>query len=112
MARYNHEVGARYTRAEGVLAAAAAGDQAAAAIIESAGVALGVSLGWLVNVLDPEALVIGGGLGMAEGPFWDTMIASTREHIWSDTSRDLPILHAALGNDAGIIGAARSTVQE
>jgi hypothetical protein len=31
---------------------------------------------------------------------------STRRRIWSDVSRNLPILHAQLGVDAGLIGAA------
>ena len=57
-------------------------------------------------MLDPEAIVVGGGLGMAGGLYWDRLVASTRTHIWSDTNRDLPIMPAALGVDAGFIGAA------
>lgn len=110
VARYNHEAGAALVRAEEVFTAASAGDHTAGAIIQSAGEALGVSLGWLVNVLDPQALVIGGGLGMAAGRYWDAMNTSVRAHIWAATSRDLPILRAALGGDAGIIGAARRTM--
>jgi glucokinase len=75
-------------------------------VVGSAGAALGVSIGWLVNVLDPEAVIVGGGLGSAGGLYWDSMVASTRAHIWADTSRDLPIVPAALGPDAGMIGAA------
>jgi glucokinase len=99
-------------RAEDVLAAAAAGDHAAIQVVESAGVALGVSVGWLVNVLDPEAIIVGGGLGLAGGRYWDSFVAATREHIWADTSRDLPILMAALGPDAGLIGAAAAAALE
>jgi glucokinase len=93
-------------RGEDVLAAAAAGDQAALEVVESAGVALGVSVAWLVNVLDPQAIIVGGGLGLAGGRYWDSFVAATREHIWAESSRDLPILMAALGPDAGLIGAA------
>jgi glucokinase len=99
------------TRAEDVLAAAAAGDEAAIEMVESAGAALGVSVGWLVNVLDPQAIVVGGGLGLAGGRYWDSFVAAAREHIWANDSRDLPILTAALGPDAGLIGAAARAVQ-
>jgi glucokinase len=93
-------------RGEDVLAAASEGDQAALEVVESAGAALGVSVGWLVNVLDPQAIIVGGGLGLAGGRYWDSFVAATREHVWADASRDMPILMAALGPDAGLIGAA------
>lgn len=97
-------------RAEEVLAAAAAGDAAAAAAVQEAAGALGVSLGWLVNVLDPESIVIGGGLGSAPGPYWEALAAATRAHIWAEQSRDLPITPAHLGPSAGMIGAALAAI--
>lgn len=112
VARYNQATGAQLARAEEIIAAAQAGDETAQTIIGSAGDALGVSIGWLVNVLDPEAVIVGGGLGTAGGRYWERMVASTRAHIWADTARDLPILPAALGPDAGIIGAAASVEAE
>ncbi len=99
------------TRGEDVLAAAATNDQAAIAVVESAGAALGVSVAWLVNVLDPQAIIVGGGLGLAGGRYWDSFVAATREHIWAEGSRDLPILMAALGPDAGLIGAAAAAAE-
>jgi glucokinase len=106
VARYNERSGAALERAEEVLAAAAAGDEVAADVVRSAGEALGVSLGWLVNVLDPERVVVGGGLGTAGGLYWSSAVAATRAHIYADATRDLPIVPAALGADAGLIGAA------
>lgn len=106
--RYNAATGQQLTRAEEVMAAVAADDAPARSIVHSAGAALGVSVGWLVNVLDPEAVIVGGGLGSAEGLYWESFVTATRAHIWSDTNRELPILHAALGPDAGLIGAAAS----
>jgi glucokinase len=92
--------------AEEVLRAAAAGDREAIGVVRSGARALGTSVGFLVNVLDPEAVVVGGGLGLAGGLYWDELIVSTRDHIWAPGTRGLPILPAALGEDAGIIGAA------
>ena len=89
-----------------VVAAATSGNAVAMKIVQSAGEALESQIGLIVNVLDPEAVIIGGGLGLSEGPFWDHFIDSTRKYIWSDTHKDIPILRAATGVDAGWIGAA------
>jgi glucokinase len=93
-------------RAEEVFAAAARGDARARHVLTTAGAALGNTVAFLANVLDPEAIIVGGGLGSADGPYWDAFVATTREHIWSPRTRMLPIVHAALGNNAGVIGAA------
>lgn len=106
VARYNRLAGASVAKAEEVLAAAAAGDSRAVQVVESAAEALGATAALMVNVLDPEAIVIGGGLGMAGGLHWEIFLASTRRHIWSDIHRDLPIVTAAYGGDAGLVGAA------
>jgi glucokinase len=92
--------------AEDVIAAAAGGEDVARGIVDRATHALGVSLGLAVNLLDPEAIVVGGGLGAAEGPYWEGLVAATREHIWSDDARTLTIRRAAFGGDSGVLGAA------
>jgi glucokinase len=96
----------RRSRAEDVLAAAGQGDLDAIHAIRDAAEALGSSVGQLVNVLDPEAVLIGGGLGLAGGHYWDALVDATRRHIWADATRSLPIVRAGLGADAGLIGAA------
>jgi glucokinase len=117
VARYRARLGAEadptLTQAEAVIAAAGQGDQRAIEVIETAGLALGSSLGLVINILglvinilDPEAVVIGGGLGSAGGLYWDNLVEATRQHIWSEVTRTLPILPAALGPEAGLIGAA------
>jgi glucokinase len=67
---------------------------------------LGALLGLLVNMLDPQAILLGGGLGLAPGLYRDRLAAAARAHVWADACRGLPILPAALGADAGLIGAA------
>ena len=98
--------GGKAVRGHDVLAAAMAGDGAALEVIRAASEALGGQVGLLVNTLDPEAVIVGGGLGLSEGPYWDGFIRSTRRHIWSADLRQLPILRAATGADAGWLGAA------
>jgi len=105
-ARYTQATGREVTGAESVLTAASKGDPVATDIIETAADAIGNTLGFLINALDPAALVIGGGLGLAGGLFWDRLVAQTRAHIWNAAAHDLPILPATLGPNAGLIGAA------
>ena len=94
---------------EQIFQAASKGDKNAAGILASSGEALGVSVAFLINVVDPEMVIVGGGLGTAGGIYWDAFQKSCREHIFADDSRDLPIVPAKLGADAGVVGAA-STV--
>ena len=91
--------------AEQVLQRAAAGDAAAADVVGDAATVLGSFVALLVNVLDPEAVVVGGGLGAAGGPYWHAVERAVREHVWAEDARSLPVVRAALGADAGIVGA-------
>lgn len=95
-------------RAEDVLAAASGGDARAEAVVRDAAEALGSGVGWLVNVLDPEAVVVGGGLGLAGGLYWEALVDAARRHVWAEAARALPIVRAELGGDAGMVGAALS----
>jgi glucokinase len=104
--RYAEATGQTDAGAEAVIAAANAGDPVAAQIVESAADALGSALGWLVNVIDPEVIVVGGGLGLAPGRYRERLAQATRGHIWNPGAREMPFLPAALGADAGLIGAA------
>jgi glucokinase len=103
--RQAEATGAAVASAEAVISAANAGEPTAAAIVDGAARALGSAIGWLVNVVDPEAVVLGGGLGLAPGRFHDRLIAAIRAHVWNPEARDLPVTRAALGRDAGVVGA-------
>ncbi len=89
-----------------VLAAASQGNTRAVEVVRTAAEALGASIGTLINILDPELVVLGGGLGLSEGLYRETLINSARRHIWWEGHRDVPIVPAVTGTDAGIIGAA------
>ncbi|MFO7633045.1 MAG: ROK family protein [Caldilinea sp.] len=105
--RYRRYV-ATVTRVEEIVGDAAQGSEKAAAILRSGGEALGSAVAWLVNVLDPAAVIVGGGLGLADSLYWQSAVATARTHIFAADSRRLPIVHAACGADAGIIGAGAS----
>jgi predicted NBD/HSP70 family sugar kinase len=103
---FARKTGRSIAGAADVVAAAESGEATAIEILDSAARQLGPLIALIVNMLDPEAIVLGGGLGLAPGRYRDRLIASTRTHIWAEACRDLPIVPATLGTDAGIIGAA------
>jgi glucokinase len=106
VARYNRHAATALQTAVEVASAAAARDPIAQDILASAGSAVGDTAALLINALDPQALIVAGGLGLAGGLYWESFVASTRRRIWADNCRDLPIVTAKLGVDAGLIGAA------
>jgi len=81
-------------------------DPLAAQVIDQAGHAAGHGVAVLVNLLDPHAVIVGGGLGCVDGPYWRCLQASARAHIWADAARGLPLMRSGLGSDAAAIGAA------
>jgi glucokinase len=108
VARYNRMGATRLARAEDVLAASVLGDSAARQIVASAAEALGVSVGWLVNVLDPEAVIIGGGIARAGNALFEPLEAALRGIEWQPGGRQVRLLAAQLGEFAGAIGSARN----
>jgi len=93
--------------ASGVWARALAhGDTLAQDLIERAVKALGAGVGSAVNLLDVEAVVIGGGLGLRFGePMVDRIRAAMMRHVFSD-ERPPVVRLAALGDLGGAIGGA------
>lgn len=110
--RYNEQAATPIHSGQALFAAVNAGDKVAAEVVRSAGAALGVSVAFLCNVIDPEAVIVGGGLGLAGGLYWESFEEATRRHIYAEATRQLPILPAALGVDAGVIGAAAAVLRE
>jgi glucokinase len=82
------------------------GDKVAKKIVDEAIVALGAGIGSSVNLLDVEAVVIGGGLGIRFGePFAQRIADAMQPHLFNDTNPpDVKV--AALGDLGGAIGAA------
>ena len=74
--------------------------------VDEAARLLGEGIAVLVNLLDPEIVVVGGGLGSAGGSYLERAVSVARPRIWLPAARDLPIVTAGLGPEAGVIGAA------
>ncbi|HVH65852.1 MAG TPA: ROK family protein [Candidatus Acidoferrum sp.] len=91
--------------AEDVTRAARTGDTLALSILENAGAYLGVALGTLINLLNPELIVLGGSVLKSGPPLLRPMRASMIASSWRSSRRGLRIVRPALGGDAGLIGA-------
>jgi glucokinase len=98
-------------RAIDVYQAGLAGDQLALDVFESMGSYLGIALANLVNILNPELIVIGG--GVANG--WKLFEAPMRQEIlkraFAGPAARVKIVPAECGDDAGLLGAARLAFQ-
>ena len=103
--RYSEATGRGVLGAEELMALAEAGDAEAQDILTTSLHALGAALTAAVDILDPSALIVGGGLGTSGGFWWDHLSAEYRAGTAKRPGAP-PLLESALGSDAGAIGAA------
>jgi glucokinase len=104
--RHAARTGNRLSSPHDVAARAEAGDPDARAVMDLAADVAGHLVAQAVNWLDPQAVVLGGGVGSLSGRYRARLTDAARAGIWNPAARGLPILPAALGPDAGIVGAA------
>ncbi len=90
-----------------VFDAGKAGDELALEVFRKMGFYLGIALADLVNVLNPESIVIGGGASAG----WDLFIGHVQDQInkraFDEPAKRARLVRAQLGDDAGILGAAK-----
>jgi glucokinase len=94
-----------------VVAAARAGDQIALGVLDLIGGRIGVALASLANALDPDVIVLGGGV-MAAG---ELLLEPARRELRARAlppQNEVPVRVAALGEEAGAIGAATLALEE
>jgi len=91
--------------------AALEGDPLAVGVLEKAGRHLGVALASLANVFDPDVIVIGGGVIAAGNLLLDPARSELRARALPPMNQT-PVAAAALGPDAGMIGAATMAMLE
>jgi glucokinase len=97
--------GGHAARAEDVAESARTGDPLATACLTLTGRALGHAIGGWVNVIDPDAVIVTGGLGDSGPLWWDALGRAAYEQC-VDTVRACPVLPAELGARAAVLGAA------
>ncbi len=89
--------------AQMVSQAAAQGDALALETLQAAGWALGVGIGNVANLINPQRFVLGGGVTNAGTSFWSELRRVARETALPEV--DFEIVPAALGDEAPLWGA-------
>lgn len=102
--RFGGSAGVPDTRA--VFALAHDGDAAAIQAITAAAGAAGQGVGGLINILDPEVVVVSGGLADAGDSWWKPMERALRAELLAPLAA-IPVVRPTLGNAAAMVGAAK-----
>jgi len=82
------------------------GDGVAISILKETGRLLGVGTASLVNLFAPEVVILGGGVARAGEFIFTPMREEIRRRAMRPASEWVRVVPAAMGNDAGIVGAA------
>jgi glucokinase len=90
---------------------AAEGDKAARAAVDQTGRYIAQAFGIMINLLNLEACIIGGGISAAGEPLAEAVRKHLPSFTWPNLLKNARVLLAKLGNDAGIMGAAAMAIQ-
>ncbi len=99
--------GGRFNDTKTMLQIARSGDPSAKQIWAKSVQALAAGIVSLVNVLDPEVVILGGGMISARSELFEPLMKHMAEMEWLPFGSKVPIVPATLGEFAGSIGAAR-----
>lgn len=100
----------RFASTHELVAAAEKGDAAAKEIWDRSVRALGCSIGSLINVLDSDAVIIGGGIARAGEALFAPLERYVRHYEWQAGGHQAKILRAELGDYAGAYGSAANAL--
>jgi glucokinase len=89
-----------------IFEAAAHGDTLALRIVDEVGRHTAIGIGSLINVFDPEMVIIGGGIAEAGDIYLNAITAHISEWALEDSLQGVELVLAKLGSRAGIFGAA------
>ncbi|WP_264803223.1 ROK family glucokinase [Cytobacillus sp. NCCP-133] len=92
--------------AKDVFDTARAGDETSLLVISETALHLGVALANIANTLNPEKIVLGGGVSKAGDILLKPVVENFGKFAFSRVKESTVIDIATLGNDAGVIGAA------
>jgi len=101
-----HAIAALDLSAKEIAAAARSQDDCALAVFEKMATRLGVGIANVVNALNPEAIVIGGGVSAAFDLFAPRAREEMMKRAFPVPAQRCQILKAECGDDAGLLGAA------
>ncbi|MBU4148849.1 MAG: ROK family protein [Candidatus Omnitrophica bacterium] len=96
---------------DNIINAAKSGDTLAIELLEDAAVNLGVRVAYLVNLFNPEIVIIGGGTEKAGSLFLEPLRRTVRKWAFEEPSNIVKIIPAQLGKDAVALGAASVVIR-
>jgi len=99
-------IAAHELTSEKICSAATAGDELALDVFQRVGVYLGIAMANLVNIFNPEMIVIGGGVSAAWELFAQHARTEVMKRAFPVPAQRCQIVQAECGEDAGLIGAA------
>jgi glucokinase len=83
------------------------GDKLVAQVVDEAAEFTGIAVGNVINLLNPEVIVLGGGIIDAlEDEMMPVIAKTAKDHALAGTAKGVRIIPSKLGDDAGIVGAA------
>lgn len=83
------------------------GDKFVEKVVEEAAEYTGIAIANLVNILNPETIVLGGGLITAlEDEMMAIILETAKDYAFAGTTKHLDIVASKIGDDAGIVGGA------
>ena len=98
--------------AEHVTDAAKEGDALAIELLREAATYIGLGLVNLIHVVNPERILIGGGVSQAGDLLFEPIRETVHDRVMSPVYRSVEILPAALGEIVGLLGAVALVLQE
>ena len=95
-----------------VAEAAEKGDELARNVVEEAGEYLGTKIAFIINLFNPEVIVIGRGIEKAGDLFFSSLRKSVRRWGYEESVKIAKILPTSLGEDAVAVGAGALVTQD
>ncbi len=95
-----------------VVEAANKGDKLGRAIIEDAGEYLGAKIAYLINLFNPEAIVVGRGIEEAGNLFFDSLRRAVNRWAFEESAKVARVIPASLGGEAIAVGAGALVTQK
>jgi len=89
-----------------VAEAAILGDAVALRIFEKTGYWIGIALSSVINLLNPEVIIIGGGVGQAGDVLLNPIRETIAKRALKISAETVKVIPAQLGNSAGVVGAS------
>ena len=110
--RMARELGMKESSAEEVYDAGRNGDKQALTVFTRFGMYLGIGLANLINLIDPQVIVITGGAVNGWDLFATEMYRQVEERAFRATAQQVRIARSECGDNAGLLGAAKIALQD